>query len=187
MKSRLRIFAALAGFFEIGVLFAGTRAAVGAEEMRPNILWLIAEDMGPALGCYGQKEVETPNLDRLAREGTRYTRAYTTAPVCSPSRSAFMTGMFQTTIGAHNHRAHRDDGFQLPSGVRVLTGWFHDAGYFCANIVQLPPRGFLSRVALAVVTGADRAECEFRLADVAADLVCDGSPLVTVGAGAMTP
>jgi hypothetical protein len=55
------------------------------------------------------------------------------------------------------------------------------------DIVQLPPRGFLSRVALAVVTGADRAECETRLAGVAADLVCDGSPLVTVGAGAVAP
>ena len=55
------------------------------------------------------------------------------------------------------------------------------------DVVQLPPRGFLSRVALAVVTGADRAECETRLADVAADLVCEGSPLVTVGAGGMTP
>src|SRR6185503_17601393 len=97
---------------------------------RPNILWLIAEDFGPHLGCYGTKEVSSPNLDQLARDGVRYTRFYTTAPVCSPSRSAFMTGMYQTTIGAHNHRSHRDDGFELPNGVRVLTDWLRDTGYF---------------------------------------------------------
>ncbi len=110
---------------------------------QPNILWLIAEDFGPHLGCYGTKEVSSPNLDRLASEGLRYTRFYTTAPVCSPSRSAFMTGMYQTTIGAHNHRSHRDDGYTLPNGVRVLTDWLRDAGYFTANVREFPaPIGF---------------------------------------------
>jgi len=105
---------------------------------RPNILWLIAEDFGPELGCYGTAQVASPNLDRLAKQGVRYTRAYTTAPVCSASRSAFMTGMYQTTIGAHNHRSHRDDGYQLPDGVRVLSDWLRDAGYFTANVRDLP-------------------------------------------------
>ena len=82
---------------------------------RPNILWLIAEDFGQHLGCYGTKEVWTPNLDQLAADGVRYTRFFTTAPVCSPSRSAFMTGMYANTIGAHNHRSHRDDGYELPT------------------------------------------------------------------------
>ena len=104
---------------------------------RPNILWLIGEDFGQHLGCYGAK-VSTPNLDRLAKEGVLYRRFFTTAPVCSPSRSAFMTGMYQTTIGAHNHRSHRDDGFTLPAGVRVLTDWMRDAGYFTANVRQFP-------------------------------------------------
>ena len=112
-------------------------AAPAAE--KPNILWLIAEDMGPtALSCYGQKEAATPNLDRLAADGVRYTRAYSTAPVCSASRSAFMTGMYQTTIGAQNHRSHRDDGYRVPEGVRVLPEWMRDAGYFTANVVTLP-------------------------------------------------
>ncbi len=106
---------------------------------RPNILWLIAEDFGPHLGCYGTREVATPHLDKLARTGMRYTRAFTTAPVCSASRSAFMTGMYQTTIGAHNHRSHRDDGFTLPPDVKLLTDWFRPAGYFTANIRELPP------------------------------------------------
>lgn len=105
---------------------------------RPNILWLIAEDFSPDLGCYGTKEVSTPNLDRLASQGVRYTRFFTTAPVCSASRSAFITGMYQTTIGAHNHRSHRDDGYRLPDGVRVLTDWMRDAGYFTANLRALP-------------------------------------------------
>ncbi len=108
------------------------------EAAKPNILWLIAEDFGPHLGCYGTKQVWTPNLDQLARDGVRYTRFFTTAPVCSPSRSAFMTGMYQTTIGAHNHRSHRDDGYTLPDGVRLLTNWMRDAGYFTANLRELP-------------------------------------------------
>ena len=118
-------------------LAPGTPAAAGPD--RPNILWLVAEDFGPHLGCYGTEQVWTPNLDGLAAEGVRYTRAFTTNPVCSPSRSAFMTGMYQTTIGAHNHRSHRDDGYKLPAGVRVLTDWMRDAGYFTANVRQLPP------------------------------------------------
>jgi N-sulfoglucosamine sulfohydrolase len=109
-----------------------------AEVARPNILWLVAEDFGPHLGCYGTGQVWTPNLDRLATEGVRYTRAFTTAPVCSASRSAFMTGMYQTTIGAHNHRSHRDDGYQLPDGVKVAPDWFRAAGYFTANVTTFP-------------------------------------------------
>lgn len=106
---------------------------------KPNILWLIAEDFGPHLGCYGAEQVWTPNLDRLAASGVRYTRAFTTGPVCSPSRSAFTTGMYQTTIGAHNHRSHREDGYKLPGGVRVLTDWMRGAGYFTANVREFPP------------------------------------------------
>lgn len=110
-----------------------------AAESRPNILWLIAEDFGPHLGCYGTKEVSTPVLDEIAAKGMRFTRFYTTAPVCSASRSAFNTGMYQTTIGAHNHRSHRDDGYTLPAGVRLISQRMRDAGYFTANIKELPP------------------------------------------------
>jgi arylsulfatase A-like enzyme len=118
----------------LGVL--GATPAQAAD--RPNILWLIAEDFGNHLGCCGTREVWTPNLDRLAAQGVRCSHFYTTAPVCSPSRSAFMTGMYQTTIGAHHHRSHRDDGYRLPSGVRLLSAWFRDDGYFAANIRHLP-------------------------------------------------
>lgn len=121
------------------VALAGAATAFSAQpSLRPNILWLIAEDLSPDLGCYGAMQVWTPNLDRLAAEGMRFTRAFTTAPVCSASRSAFMTGMYQTTIGAHNHRSHRDDGYALPAGVRVVTDWLREAGYFTANIRSFP-------------------------------------------------
>jgi arylsulfatase A-like enzyme len=107
-----------------------------ASAQKPNFLWLVAEDFGPALGCYGQKGVSTPNIDKLAREGVRYDRFYTTAPVCSPSRSAFMTGMYQTTIGAHQHRT--PDKKPLPEGVQTLPDSMRQAGYFTANLRKLP-------------------------------------------------
>ena len=122
-------------------VIADGRAAHAAR--RPNILWIIGEDMGPELACYGAAQVWTPNLDKMAKQGVRYSRAFTTAPVCSAARSAFMTGMYQTTIGAHNHRSHRKDGYRLPQGVRLLTEWLREAGYFTANIRNVPggPRG----------------------------------------------
>lgn len=121
------------------LLMAILPAVRAAAPKRPNILWLIAEDMSPdAVTCYGNAQVWTPNLDRLASDGVRFERAYTTAPVCSASRSAFMTGMYQTSIGAQNHRSHRDDGYGLPDGVRPLPEWMRDAGYFTANVVKLP-------------------------------------------------
>lgn len=120
------------------VLSLCVASTLHAEEKRPNILWLIAEDFGPHLGCYGAKEVSTPVLDALAAKGMRFTRYYTTAPVCSASRSAFNTGMYQTTLGAHNHRSHRDDGFTLPAGVKVISERMREAGYFTANVKDLP-------------------------------------------------
>lgn len=112
------------------VLFAGF--ASGAEEAkRPNIVWIIVDDMSANLSCYGEKLIETPHVDRMAREGTRFSQAFTTAPVCSPSRSALITGMFQTTIGAQNHRSGRGtEKIYLPDGVVPLPKLFQQAGYY---------------------------------------------------------
>ena len=115
---------------------AGTEAGSSTAD-RPNILWLISEDTSPDLACYGNPLVKTPNLDKLASEGTLYTNAFATAPVCSACRSGFMTGMYQTSIGAHNHRSHRDDGYRLPSPVAVITHYFRQAGYFTTNCAGL--------------------------------------------------
>jgi arylsulfatase A-like enzyme len=109
-----------------------------ADSPRPNVLWLIAEDFGQHLGCYETKEVRTPNLDGLAARGVRYTRMFTTAPVCSASRSAFNTGMYQTTIHSQEHRTAAADKRPLPVDVKVLPEWLREAGYFTANVVELP-------------------------------------------------
>ena len=117
------------------VPFALAAAPAAGAAAKPNILWLIGEDFGQHLGCYGTKEVFTPNLDGLAKNGVRFTHFYN-GMVCSVSRSAFNTGMYSTTIGAHQHRtASRQP---LPEGVRLLSAWLRDAGYFTANIVELP-------------------------------------------------
>lgn len=102
-------------------------------QAKPNILWIITEDISPELGCYTYPFVQTPNLDRLAVEGLRFTRLFSTAPVCSPSRSAMITGMYQTSIGAQNHRSHRNDGYQLPKPVEPITKYLRQAGYFVCN------------------------------------------------------
>jgi arylsulfatase A-like enzyme len=122
---------------------------------RPNILFILAEDIGKHLGCYGEPLVQTPNLDRLAARGVRYTNAFTTAPVCSASRSAIMTGMYQTTIGAHNHRTWQWNKRPLPPGVRTITDYFREAGYFTANLAPGPGKAKKS-AALGVpgITGA---------------------------------
>lgn len=104
---------------------------------RPNIVWIIGENFSNDLACYGQSNVATPNLDRLADEGVRYMNAFATAPVCAPSRTTFMTGMYATTIDGHNMRSHREDDYRLPHGVRPLTHRLKDAGYFTANITHL--------------------------------------------------
>jgi hypothetical protein len=106
---------------------------------RPNILWILGDDLGIELGCYGHRLVQTPQADRIAAEGVRFTDCHTTAPVCSPSRSAWNTGVYQTTTGAHNHRSHRKDGFALPEGIRLVSYRLADAGYFTANVTGMAP------------------------------------------------
>lgn len=66
---------------------------------KPNILWLVAEDMSPHFGCYGEKTIQTPNLDQLAADGELFERGFVTGPICSPGRSGLLTGMYQTSIG----------------------------------------------------------------------------------------
>jgi arylsulfatase A-like enzyme len=105
-------------------------AAVSAAD-RPNILWIIVDDMSANFSCYGEKAIQTPHVDRLAREGTRFANAFITAPVCSPCRSALITGMYQTTIGAHHHRSGRGElKIQLPEGVTPVPLLFKKAGYY---------------------------------------------------------
>ncbi len=97
----------------------------------PNVLWFVVDDMSANFSCYGEKLIQTPNVDRLASEGTRFANAFVTAPVCSPCRSALITGMYQTSIGAHHHRSGRGvEKIDLPDGVVPVPAQFQKAGYF---------------------------------------------------------
>lgn len=108
---------------------------------RPNILWFVVDDMSANFSCYGERLIETPAVDRLASEGVRFTRAYATSPVCSTFRSALITGMYQTSIGAHHHRSGRGEHrIQLPDGVRPVPELFQEAGYWTCNGSGLPDR-----------------------------------------------
>ncbi len=128
---------ALRLFFVVTVSVQSMPSAIGLADERPNILWIITEDMGPELGCYGTPEVWTPAIDRLAQHGVLYRNAFTVTPVCSTSRSSFMTGMYAMAIDAQNHRSHRDGGNPLPDDVRAITDWLRSAGYSTANIRKL--------------------------------------------------
>jgi N-sulfoglucosamine sulfohydrolase len=108
-----------------------------ALDRRPNIVWIVAENANLEFGCYGEKLVATPNVDRLAAEGVRYTRVFSTSPVCAPSRSAFMTGFYQTTTDTHHMRSHRTTISGCPRAARPLTHRLNDAGYMTANIVEI--------------------------------------------------
>lgn len=75
---------------------------------KPNIIWLMAEDMSLDLACYGMPAVKTPNLDKMAAKGVRFDNAFVTNPICSPSRSAMMIGTHQVKTNTHNHRSNRN-------------------------------------------------------------------------------
>jgi len=113
---------------------AGPMPATGAETdgPRPNILWITCEDMSPHLGCYGDTYAVTPNLDRLARQGVRYTRAFAAASVCTPTRSTLITGVFASSLVTQHLRGPAP----LPEGIRCFTEYLREAGYYCSNNVK---------------------------------------------------
>lgn len=120
------VFSSSAISFLIGGCHSDMMAGRGE---RPNILWLIGEDIGLDLSCYGAPVVKTPNLDRLAKEGVRFDNAFCASPICSPSRSSFNTGVYPASIGAHDHRTAKEKQKKLPEDVKTITQWFAEAGY----------------------------------------------------------
>lgn len=96
---------------------------------RPNVVWITAEDISPDLGCYGDAYAATPNIDRLSREGVRYTHAFATAPVCSPARSCLITGLYATSLGTQHLRSL----FPIPDGFHGYPAYLRTAGYYCTN------------------------------------------------------
>lgn len=96
---------------------------------RPNILWITSEDNSPYLGCYGDANAHTPNLDRLASEGVRYRHAFANSPVCSSARSTLITGMNASTLGVLNHRS----SVRIPANFKLYPVHLRAAGYYCTN------------------------------------------------------
>lgn len=116
-------------FFLIALCWLGAIPAYNQQDDRPNILWIIAEDMSQDQACYGNPLVKTPTIDRLAREGMRFTHMFTAAGVCSPSRTALATGMYQNSIGAMHMRYPDELKPPLPYGVKTVAHILRDHGY----------------------------------------------------------
>lgn len=110
---------------------------------QPNVVWIVCEDIGPYIGAYGYEGVKTPNIDQLASEGVLYSRVYTTAGVCAPSRSAIITGMYQTSIGTMHMRTlnyHNPSNTPvqnysavIPPYVKCFPEYLRMKGYYTTN------------------------------------------------------
>ena len=99
----------------------------GAE--RPNILWIVLEDLSPELGCYGDPYAITPHMDRLAADGVLYTRAFSNGGACAPARSTLITGMYPPGLGTHHMRS---EGLP-PAFVKGFPEYLRQAGYYTSN------------------------------------------------------
>ena len=132
------LLVALPGGWAVGQKPADARPD---DPSRPNILWVYIEDTNDWMSCYGDTLIQTPNIDALAARGARFTRAYMPAGVCSPTRSAIITGMHQTTIGAHQHYSSFETwrGITMKEwdpnylGVRTIPEIMRLAGYHTFN------------------------------------------------------
>src|SRR6185295_13431845 len=117
-----------------------------AASTKPNIVFVLVDDMGYAdLGCYGAKDIRTPNIDRLAKEGVKLTDFYANAPVCTPTRCGFMTGRWQQRYGMEWAMGFSAEQFRkvegqwvpepdmhslgLPTAVPTIAQMIKDAGY----------------------------------------------------------
>ncbi|MBK3516174.1 sulfatase family protein [Carboxylicivirga marina] len=122
----------IVGFIKAFIFFGfccGIENVSAQTEQQPNIIWIMAEDIGPDIECYGMPAVKTPELNRLAESGLLFTNAYCTNSICSPSRSAMMTGVHQNKINAQHHRSNRD--VNLDQTVQPFTYHLRNAGYTC--------------------------------------------------------
>ena len=133
MKSMFRVF--------LGAVFLCAFFSHAALAPRPNIILIMCDDMGWSdIGCYGG-EVKTPALDRLAREGTRYTHTFTTAGVCAPSRASLLTGMHAISMGGQHMRSStRPEGSYRavpPPEVKAFPELLRRAGYYTVTDSKL--------------------------------------------------
>jgi len=116
--------------------------AVSQEPARPNILWITCEDISPNIGCFGDAYAYTPNIDKLASQGVRYTHAFAPIGVCAPSRSTLIMGTFAPSVGTHHMRCNGP----RPAYLRCFPEYLRDAGWYCSNNEKTdynfpPPKG----------------------------------------------
>lgn len=114
----------------LSLLLSAWLARMCFAQDRPNILWLVSEDTSHHwFGCYGNDRADTPNIDRLAREGVRYQFAYANAPVCAVARFTIITGRYACSMGAQNMRSR----YPIPPRFKPYISHLRDAGYYCVN------------------------------------------------------
>ena len=105
-------------------LFSTNSISVTAQEAtkKPlNVVWISCEDVGPIMGAYGVDQIKTPNIDKLAAEGVRYSNAYSTVGVCAPSRFSIITSMYPARLGAHNMRTGDLNNYKTPENLALKT------------------------------------------------------------------
>ena len=114
-------------FLAVCAAVCGLSARIDA---KPNVVIVLTDDIGYAdFGCYGAKDIKTPNVDKLAKQGVRFTDFYSNGPVCTPTRAALMTGRWQQRVGLEwaIFPGQRDPG--LPTAEVILAKMLKDAGY----------------------------------------------------------
>lgn len=122
-------------FYLAAILFLALHFGAGHAQQsadRPNILWISTEDHNPAIGAYGDDYAHTPNIDRLADQGILYRNAFVSSPICSPARSAIITGMMATSLGTQNLRSI----IEIPDHIRTLPEILMEHGYYTTNNVK---------------------------------------------------
>src|SRR5947209_4254837 len=109
-------------------VLAWAAPAPAAETPRRNVLLLVADDLGPDLGCYGNDRIKTPHLDALAKEGVRFPHGFATVSSCSPSRASLYTGLHTHQSGQYG-LAHAAHNYNTRPEVKSLPGLLKPAGY----------------------------------------------------------
>ncbi len=112
----------------VSAFFSVSQPGVVAAD-RPNILWLTSEDHGPQMGCYGDLNARTPNIDALAAKGMIFNRVWSCAPVCAPARTAIISGIYPSSSGG----IHMRSMVPMPRGARMYPEYLRELGYYCTN------------------------------------------------------